>query len=201
MQIKIVYDNHAREGFASGWGFSCQVENILFDTGDNPEDLLSNMTKLKIDPEDIGIVFISHHHHDHTGGLDGFLSQRQAKVMYPEDYSGPTQIKKDFYTTGTLKSFLGPVEHSLFIKTEKGIIVIVGCSHPGVDKILDITKKYGKIYAIIGGFHGFKKFDALEGIPFIAPCHCTQHMDEIKSRFPKEYREIMAGDTIELLMA
>ncbi|MCT4618760.1 MAG: MBL fold metallo-hydrolase [Marinisporobacter sp.] len=46
-------------------------------------------------------------------------------------------------------------EISLAVDTEKGLIVILGCSHPGVLNIIDtISKRTGKpIYGIIGGTH------------------------------------------------
>lgn len=203
MKLTITYNNEAREGFSSGWGFSCLIEaankKILFDTGNKPEGLLLNMKKLGIDPKKIDIVVISHNHWDHTGGLDGFLreNRNKAKVINPDEFSEPTKIINNVYSTGPLKSFLSPKEQSLFIKTEKGLVVVVGCSHPGVDKILKVAKKYGKVRAIIGGFHGFNKFDFLEGIAIIGACHCTQHTQEIKEKFPKQFREIKAGDVLE----
>jgi len=34
MELKILYDNEAEEGFKSGWGFSCLVgDETLFDVG------------------------------------------------------------------------------------------------------------------------------------------------------------------------
>jgi len=49
------------------------------------------------------------------------------------------------------------VEHevSLVVETGRGLVVIVGCSHPGVASIVGkVADLYGeKIYALIGGFH------------------------------------------------
>jgi len=72
MKITIIYDNTAfRKDLQADWGFSALVEveerKILFDTGANGRILLSNMEKLKLDPKEIGDVFISHLHWDHTG--------------------------------------------------------------------------------------------------------------------------------------
>lgn len=204
MKFIITYNNEARKGFNSGWGFSCFIDadnkKILFDTGAEPQGLLSNMNKLNINPEDIDIVIISHNHWDHTGGLSAFLveNKNKAHLINPADYSGPTNITESVYSTGPLKSFLGPEEQSLFIETKKGLVVIVGCSHPGVDQILQVAEKYGKIHAIIGGFHGFSNLDALEGISLIGACHCTQHIRAIKERYPQQFREIKAGDVIEI---
>ena len=159
------------------------------------------MKLLDINPKTIDIVVLSHNHWDHTGGLKGFLkaNENKAKIYHPTDFSKPTKITDDVYSTGYLQSsFLGIKEQALFFKTEKGLTVIVGCSHPGVDKIVDVAKEYGKVYAVIGGFHGFNKFDYLKGIDIIGACHCTQYIQEIKERYPKNYKEIKAGQVIEV---
>jgi 7,8-dihydropterin-6-yl-methyl-4-(beta-D-ribofuranosyl)aminobenzene 5'-phosphate synthase len=202
MRLIIVYDNEAKNGLKPDWGFSCLIENnkkILFDTGADSKILLYNMKKLNINPKDIDIVIISHHHQDHEGGLNGFLKANgnKAKVIWP-DKKESFKIIEGVYSTGVLRSFVGPEEQSLFLKTKKGLVVLVGCSHPGVDKILDSVKKYGKIYAIIGGFHGFRKLDALKRIEIIGACHCTQFKEEIKEKYLKTYREIKAGSIIKI---
>jgi len=200
MRLIIVYDNKAKNGLKPDWGFSCLIENskkVLFDTGANSEILLYNMKKLNINPEDVDIVVLSHNHWDHTGGLDGFLkaNKNKAKVIWP-DKKESFKIIEGIYSTGALGIFIK--EQSLFLKTKKGLIVLVGCSHPGVDKILDSVKKYGKIYGIIGGFHGFSKLEKLRDIELIAPCHCTQYKKEIKQKYPETYKEIKAGSIIEI---
>lgn len=45
-------------------------------------------------------------------------------------------------------------EISLVIKTPKGSVVVVGCSHPGIEKILETTTKIDpQIHSVFGGFH------------------------------------------------
>ena len=45
-------------------------------------------------------------------------------------------------------------EISLAFRTPKGLVVVVGCSHPGIEKILaSITPIDGKIHALFGGLH------------------------------------------------
>ena len=200
MKITIVYDNEANAGLTSGWGFSCLVETeekILFDTGDDGEKLICNLRQLNIQPKSIAAVAISHNHWDHTGGLREFLKlNNNAKVLHPISFSKPTEISPGIHSTGALGTFIK--EQSLVVNTDEGNVVITGCAHPGLGKIIDKAKQLGEIYGVIGGFHGFSKLEKLQKIELIAPCHCTQHKQEIKERYPAKFREIKAGSIIEI---
>jgi 7,8-dihydropterin-6-yl-methyl-4-(beta-D-ribofuranosyl)aminobenzene 5'-phosphate synthase len=45
-------------------------------------------------------------------------------------------------------------ELSLAIKTAKGLILVVGCSHPGIERIVEAATVLDKhVYAIVGGLH------------------------------------------------
>ncbi|MDZ7798259.1 MAG: MBL fold metallo-hydrolase [Patescibacteria group bacterium] len=210
MILKILYNNRAKEGFKEGWGFSCLIESIkenkkiLFDTGADFETLSFNAQKLGVNFKNIDKVVISHDHDDHTGGLAGVLKENnKVKVIWPKNENS-FRIISGIFSTGSLKAAIDLKEQSLFLATKKGLVIIVGCSHPGVDKILQRVKEVRslknnkKIYAIIGGFHGFNKLDELEGIEVIGACHCTSHKQEIKKKFPDQFKKIRAGDIIKL---
>jgi 7,8-dihydropterin-6-yl-methyl-4-(beta-D-ribofuranosyl)aminobenzene 5'-phosphate synthase len=200
MKITILYDNNANPGLKSGWGFSCLVDGgqkILFDTGDNGEKLMYNFEKLNIDPKSVDQVVLSHNHWDHVDGLGGFQKlNHKAEVIYPKAFSQLTEISTGVYSTGTLGMLIK--EQALITKTEKGIILVTGCAHHGLERILQIPRKLGQIYGVLGGFHGFSKFDELNGIRLIGPCHCTQYKQEIKERYPGEFKDIRAGSIIEV---
>jgi 7,8-dihydropterin-6-yl-methyl-4-(beta-D-ribofuranosyl)aminobenzene 5'-phosphate synthase len=80
-------------------------------------------------------------------------------------------------------------ELSLALKTEKGIVLITGCSHSKVEEIVRATKKYlgGNIELVEGGFHLFP-YDAVYitniarlmkddlGVRRVAPAHCTGNL-------------------------
>jgi len=210
-KITIVYDNTSfRNDLQADWGFSALVEvrnrKILFDTGANGKILLSNMEKLEINPKEIEDVFISHLHWDHIGGLRDFL-QVNNKVRlwlpsyFPEaenareaiEVKKPRNLYEGIYSTGELEG----IEQSLCIETEKGILIIVGCSHPKMEYILQTASKFGRVYGIIGGLHSTKP-ESLEGLDLICPTHCTQYKAEIKSLYPEKYVEGGAGNIIEL---
>ena len=212
MKITIIYDNKAyKEHLKADWGFSCLVEaygkRILFDTGESGPILLHNMSVLNIAPSSIDEVFISHTHFDHSGGLSVFLDEnsnvdvyapsplrginRAREVVYVDEFR---QMHERFYSTGLLNN----IEQSLMIETEKGLVIIVGCSHPGVDVILNAAAQLGTPYAIIGGLHGFKDFNLIRELEYICPTHCTQFKAEIKSLYPDKYIQGGAGRKIEL---
>ena len=215
MRCTILYDNVAGKGLKSGWGFSCLVETkerrILFDTGDNGDALLYNMEKLGIKPKSIDCLFISHGHWDHCGGIQSFLQARGSlPVFVPRsamaglkmfegmaEFHTITESKELFpgcYTTGEMNG----IEQSLVVEGEKGNVVVCGCSHPGLENIIEKAHEFGDIYAVVGGFHGFSRLDALEGIKLVAACHCTVQKNEILERFPESCADCRTGLVFEV---
>lgn len=63
-------------------------KNILFDTGADADDLLNNMKAVGVSPAIFDIIFISHHHKDHTNGLLSVLdANKRAVVLIPEGFA------------------------------------------------------------------------------------------------------------------
>jgi len=211
MKITIIYDNEVwKEGLKADWGFSCLVEaynrKILFDTGANGSILLDNMRKLNINPAEIDDVFISHAHFDHTGGLSAFLDQNNDVAAWiPPSFrglrnvrevvklDGPKKLYEGIYSTGELEG----IEQSLCVETKRGIVIIVGCSHPRMEHILKVASQFGRVYGIIGGLHGTRP-ESLKDLNLICPAHCTQYKAEIKSLYPEKYVGGGAGKVIEI---
>jgi 7,8-dihydropterin-6-yl-methyl-4-(beta-D-ribofuranosyl)aminobenzene 5'-phosphate synthase len=162
IRITIVYDNYPyKAGLDTAWGFSAYItykdENILFDTGGSGSLLLANLAALKIKPREIQNVVLSHEHNDHTGGLQYLLSAgADPDLFIPPSFSAGIKnqfrtqtrmievspgmgIAEGMYTIGEIPG--SPPEQGLVVKTSEGLVVITGCAHPGVEKMVSEAKR------------------------------------------------------------
>jgi 7,8-dihydropterin-6-yl-methyl-4-(beta-D-ribofuranosyl)aminobenzene 5'-phosphate synthase len=231
--ITVVYDNLSYDStLTSGWGFGCVIQTgkdtILFDTGGNGKVLLDNMQKLNIDAHSIQSVVISHNHLDHQGGLKDFLAVKsQVSVFIPS--SSPVGLEHDIhskgakavrvdsfkqianfiYSSGELKGNIP--EQSLVVQSRKGLVIITGCAHPGIVRIIEHVKPlfpYEPIYLAMGGFHLkgessqniSKIVNTIQeyGVQKIAPSHCTGEaaIQIFKNRFGEDFIESGVGRRI-----
>jgi len=231
--ITIVYDNYQEDQkLISDWGFSVLIEysdnTVLFDTGANGQILMQNMQILGIDPIKIDSVVLSHPHDDHIGGLLTLLKAGVKPTVYlltsfPAPFKNlvkmftnvievsPGQsITQGIWTTGDVGGEIP--EQSLAVETDQGIILITGCAHPGISKILKqvYDMKNEPLYMILGGFHlGSKSeveinailqdFRSMEAV-FVAPCHCTGDfaIEKFATEFGSKYMKIGVGSQIRL---
>jgi len=104
-------------------------------------------------------------------------------------------------------------ELSLAINTPEGIVLVVGCSHPGIDKIVAAAAVINpRIHVIAGGLHLVVTSDAdIEKIvtalhetlkvQYVAPGHCTGEpaFTALKKAFGDRYMNAGLGTTLELL--
>jgi 7,8-dihydropterin-6-yl-methyl-4-(beta-D-ribofuranosyl)aminobenzene 5'-phosphate synthase len=122
---------------------------------------------------------------------------RSIKDLKQIEVTKPMQITHNIHTTGRLPGT--PLdEQSLLIKTDKGLFVVTGCSHPGVKEILRAAEKMGKVIGLLGGLHGFSDFSILKHIQSIYPCHCTKYKKEIMESFPINTYKCGVGLTLEI---
>ncbi len=153
------------------------------------------------------------------------LKKLNERLIFTDDC---TKISEDIFVTGTVPKihkgetrkkhfFLDEAkvnedelvdDQSMFLNTEKGIVVILGCCHSGLENTLDYIAKLAKvdkIYAVIGGMHlknssqknlesavnSLKKYD----VQLLAPCHCTGQKEAafMYSKLPNAFSECFAG--------
>ncbi len=213
MEVQIVYNNEAKKGFKSGWGFSALIKEpnkkTLFDVGWDPKILKHNINKFGTKLEEINTIFISHNHWDHIGSLPQIL-KKQMNIIVPSnlskkmkkeikkrakltEISNAKKLNKNKYTTGVLGQEIK--EQSLIIKNQ-GLTIITGCSHPGLKKIIETSRKIGEIKTIIGGMHNFNQYKLLKNSEKIIPLHCTKNKEKIKSKYPQKTNNLKAGEKI-----
>ncbi len=205
LTLTVLYDNIPfATDLQTHWGFSCLLEKgptrILFDTGANGETLLSNVKALRLDITRLDAIVFSHLHADHTQGfrglagvvptgtpvylLESFPAEFKQAVKAIEVRDPVVLPDRDFRTTGELPGT--PInEQALLIRTERGLVVLTGCAHPGIVNIVRRAKEISgeKIHLVMGGFHLLqtpageveriaKELRSL-GVERVAPSHCT----------------------------
>lgn len=197
----ILYDNYvAVDGLEADWGFAVYIETptrrILFDAGADGHILLTNAARTGVDLGSVDTVFVSHNHFDHIGGLSAAIwACPSARIFIPSSLrgvkrgyevvsvSGEMELGDDFWSTGELDS----LEQSLLVPLDNGYLLVVGCSHPGLENIQAVAEKHGHVRAVLGGLHGFDAYDTLKDIDHVCPTHCTRNFAEIKARFPGKF--------------
>jgi 7,8-dihydropterin-6-yl-methyl-4-(beta-D-ribofuranosyl)aminobenzene 5'-phosphate synthase len=145
----------------------------------------------------------------------------------------PTQIAKTMGVTGPIPRntdfedvggpfFLDPEglrpdpitdDQAVWVETQKGIVVLVGCAHAGVVNTLDYIASLtgaSRFHAVIGGMHLLnadeerlrQTAEALRryGVRIPGPCHCTGEaaVSYLRNRFPGHLVSLAAGAELGL---
>ncbi len=226
-KIIMLYDNYQfSENTISDWGFSCLIisgkDTVLFDTGARKDILFHNLESLGIGLSSVQTLVISHHHGDHTGNIFPVIeynpdllvflpSTLNGKFIRMVENYGPRaiveqdnrQIAHNIFLSGEMGFQIR--EQGIVIITQKGLILISGCGHPGIDRMVrKVSKKFKKpVYMVVGGFHleehsddeideiieVFKEF----GVEKTAPAHCTGHIAMNKLRKAYQHNFIRSG--------
>jgi 7,8-dihydropterin-6-yl-methyl-4-(beta-D-ribofuranosyl)aminobenzene 5'-phosphate synthase len=115
-----------------------------------------------------------------------------------------TEVAPGVAVTSTISATPGTLELrelSLVLRTPAGLVLLVGCSHPGIEKILEATRPFGDhVHLIFGGLHLVTAPDTTIGqivsslhdhwkLDQIAPGHCTGEpaFAQLKRIFAKDY--------------
>ncbi len=221
-RITVLVDNNADPSNAfleTAWGISIIVEadntTILFDTGSSPLVLERNSHILGVNLSSVDVIVVSHEHWDHVGGLEKIAEVASGRRVYVPAHMSrevkdwikglglevvevgeTTMIARGVWIIGEMRG--PPYEQALAVNVEGlGLIVVVGCSHPGVENIVEkACSEIGvKPYAVIGGFHlAGKPFEELNstvkkllelGVEKIYPIHCSG--ENIRRLLEEEY--------------
>ena len=126
-----------------------------------------------------------------------------------------TEILPGFFLLTTRSDKAGTREMnelSLAIRTPKGLAVVVGCSHPGVENVLVAAAQIDKqLYTTIGGFHLVltprEEIERVAGmlhdtfrLQRVAPGHCTSEpgFAAFMRRFGDRFDQAGLGATLQL---
>ncbi len=234
VKFTILYDNYLhKDGTETDWGFSCLIEGtektILFDTGTQPNILMHNVKEMDVDLKKVKQIVITHDHGDHTGGLFEVLKTNPDVTVYlpasfPETFvrnvqqhkaqvksvDDPVEICENVFLTGEMGVRIK--EQSLIINTQKGLIIVTGCSHQGIVNVLKRAKEImdKPIYLVFGGFHlGGTPNSALQkiiqsfeelGVEKCGATHCTgdKAIGMFKKAFGENYMPMGTGKVFEI---
>jgi len=230
--VRVIYDNYASvDSLMPDWGYSVVIEGlektILFDTGTKPDIFASNFRKMGLDASEIDFLVLSHEHGDHIGGISSFVKMKtDIPVIIPHSFTKafkkrmeslglkpilvkePAMICEDLYTSG---EFDFPIaEQALVLDTKQGLVVMTGCSHPGIVEMLkEIKTSFNKnIYMVFGGFHLLEKSEeemdviisAMKalGVVKCGATHCTgdKQIKMFRDAFGENYFDLGAGNII-----
>lgn len=173
-----------KEGEGVSYLIRTDQSTILFDTGWDDDSTMSafryNLDILGIDINEIDVIVISHNHGDHQNNWkwindNTFINVEKEnilshiKVYVPNDTLNlkinstfshdPIKICEGVYTTGIIKAplfFYSTQEQGLLFNVkDKGIIIVTGCGHQTIEKLLQRCDRINEIplYGLIGGLH------------------------------------------------
>ncbi|MCE4617648.1 MAG: MBL fold metallo-hydrolase [Desulfurococcales archaeon] len=226
LKLVVLADNRAGHRLKGAWAWSINIQfngkSILFDAGGDPGLLEENASMLGVDLRSLDMVILSHHHRDHYGGLKAVADASPGITLYvPPGRIGRykrlgfnvVMVKKPIWIDRNLL-IVGPLyatsvqmyEISLALTYNGKIAVIVGCSHPGVDRIVSEALRLTgrkKATLVIGGFHSPPP-EVLQNLASVAeticPTHCSgdESRDYLRRHYPEKFCEAFTGSVIEL---
>ncbi len=220
-KLYVLNDNEPSEKYMNEWGWSIYIEyserRILFDADTEPRVIEYNSEELGLELDRLDFGFLSHHHRDHSGGYRYIAEIKPGLTIYvpPGDTSylerlglkpltihDSKELSTGIWSTGSFK-YRGIWEHSMVIDLGKYSLLIVGCSHPGIDLLAETAYKLlnKKILYVVGGFHE-PPFNALDKVAslakYISPAHCSgvSAKKYVSQKYPDKYVDVRTGTVI-----
>lgn len=223
LDFVVLNDNEPAPGLKNRWGWSILLESekwrILFDADTSPRVIEYNAKQMDINLKNLNFAFLSHYHRDHYGGFKYFGKICPGLKIYvppgnsaflkrwklePIEIDNSLKLEEGVWSSGPLGSIK---EQALGIEVDGiGLVVVVGCSHPGVDALTARLKEISgnDVYLVIGGYHSPSKtvLDNLASMSeYICPAHCSgsDAKNYVKTRYPKKYYPIKTGTKREIM--
>ena len=90
--------------------------------------------------------------------------------------------------TGPLRKTIQ--EQSLALTTSAGFLIITGCAHPHIARIIERVSQEGRVWGVIGGLHSLSRRDLKElaRLTSISASHCTENIAQLQERYPASFR-------------
>jgi 7,8-dihydropterin-6-yl-methyl-4-(beta-D-ribofuranosyl)aminobenzene 5'-phosphate synthase len=226
MKIRLIANgSRPWERWIRRWGLSFLIDDdILFDAFGDARVLMGNLRRFNVDIGKISQVVVSHEHWDHVEGLRPLLAQKPGlKIYLPQhadaalkdkvrgwggvvvEAKGPARLRDGVHVSGEIIGRYADKdmpEQALVLENRKGLVVIVGCAHPGIMTIVHRFKKDFRrpVHGVIGGFH-LKNRTVEEigleaarlkaaGVNKVVPLHCTG------ARAEKVFRQVFGAGCI-----
>ncbi len=224
VRLLVINDNVPAPGLKNDWGWSVYIDmddkSAIFDADTRPDILRHNIEKMGVEIGKTEFCVLSHHHWDHYGGFQYIGEVKPGLKVYvppgnvdflrkwrldPVVVNKPQEIMDDVWISGPARSSpFGIREIAMGIRIDNtGLVVIVGCSHPGVDKLsAQLMELSGEeIFLVIGGYHSpsKKSIDRLASISrFMCPAHCSGDPAKryVMEKYGDKYVEVRTGSEV-----
>ncbi len=223
-RLVVLNDNEPSPGLRNEWGWSLYIEHdgvrVLFDANTDYRVIEFNSRALGVDLSRLDYAVLSHWHRDHYGGFPAVSAAAPGLRVYAPPGPAPrlerlglevVVLREPTVLPGGLETVgpfyaesVGLYEQALLVQSRRGPILVVGCSHPGVDRIAAaaVEQAGGALFMVIGGFHSPSPevLDRLAGYVegYICPAHCSgdEAKQYIATHYPTMYCGVRTGSEI-----
>jgi len=125
------------------------AEAAYFDTPTPPS--LSNLIKRRVESAPEDMHYYDGKYPERLASGSPWPGAKFTQIRMPTEVAPGFWL---FYTQSQTPGTREMNEVSMGIKTPQGLVVMVGCSHPGIENILEAaTKIDSRVYTVLGGFH------------------------------------------------
>lgn len=194
----------------------CKIEKINYNKPNLISHPLAFLNKQTKEGEEIGSLIkedkLSQHFNTNLSKDPIWLTDKLVflgEIERINDFENKTPIGIVEYKDGNVEDYVLD-DSALAYKTEKGLIIITGCSHAGICNIIECAKKVCKedrIIDVVGGFHLLDpdekviqstcKYIKQNNIKDIHPCHCTDLKSKIELSKASNLKEVGVGLVLE----